>query len=211
MTKTRKKSTAFRKRQRKNRTQKRVNQAIDSSCQSCKDKFNKTTRKVKTLSLCSREKCICIYCFAQINATEDLLNRCGCLIYFGPLDYSNIDRLKLFCLTCDQRFNYMVELGKRCYCLRKTGICEHIGKPCSVKQVLYVGCNHKTCNSCQVVREKKGLNDLVCGVCFPTLKAKSPPPGNTYRGRRDLCVVVDSDDSPSIHSPSSDSISSDSD
>ena len=75
--------------------------------------------------------------------------------YLGSLDYSESDREKLFCATCDLRFNYMVALGGRCYCLRKTGLCEHIWKHCSVKQLMYVGCSHKTCNSCQVIREKK--------------------------------------------------------
>ena len=173
----RKKSTAFRKRQRQNRAQKRVNQAIDSSCQSCKEKFNKTTRKVKTLSLCSREKCICIYCFDQINATEDSYNRCGCLIYFGPLDYSESEREKLFCVTCDLRFNYMVELGEKCYILKNSCHSEHMGKHCSVRPLRYTGCRHRTCNSCKLDRELNGLNHLVCGICFPTFPKNTPPPG----------------------------------
>ena len=63
---------------RRNRSKGRVAAAKDNSCVACLQKVNKTTRKIKTLVYCTRDKCICISCFDEINGEKNLQNWCGC-------------------------------------------------------------------------------------------------------------------------------------
>ena len=115
----------------------------------------------------------------------------------------------------------MTALGVKCYSLKTSGSCVHTsnnrGVHCSVKKIIYTGCDHLTCDSCAHAREKNGLNHYVCGVCFPDLNKKCPPPDGGYRGRADALRSVNtiisilSDTSVSATSVSDTSSDSDSD
>ena len=204
-------SKASRIRHHTNRSKGRVEVARENSCVAYKNKFNQTPRKIKTLFYCTREKCICISCFAEINGEERLKNRCGCNNFFGYEDYDAEYRLKFFCALCHLPFNYMTALGVQCYSLITSGSCVYTmnerGVHCSVKKIEYTGCDHLTCNSCAHQWSQKNLNHYVCGVCFPDLDEWSPPPGGGYRGQ--VVALKPANSITSIFSDSS--ISSDSD
>ena len=199
-------------RQRKNRSKGRTERARENSCVACCQKYNNTSRKVKTLVHCIRDKCICVECFDKINGEEKLQNRCGCNAFFGYNDYDLEYRLKNFCQICHLPFNYMTALGVQCYSLKTSGSCVHTannrGVHCSVKKIKYRGCDHLTCNSCRHERERNNLNHYVCGVCFPDLDKSSPPPKGGYRGRVDAIrsehIIYPSDTSVSATSSDSD-------
>ena len=214
-------SRESRARHRRNRSKGRVDRARENSCVACLQKYNNTSRKVKTLVHCTRDKCLCVKCFDEINGEKKLQNRCGCNAFFGYNDYDPEYRLKNFCQICHLPFNYMTALGVQCYSLKTSGSCVHTannrGVHYSVKKIIYTGCDHLTCNSCAHERERNHLNHYVCGVCFPDLDLWSPPPDGGYRGRVDALRSVNtitsipSDTYVSATSVSATSSSSDSD